>query len=152
MYNNTNNNMNPLFSLLGGLMPSGGGQQGGQQGGGSQPAPSGGGGMDQSNPLMQLLAAMMSGQNAMNALNTILPQAGQMMQNRGGQDMEQFVRNEYNRQGVDINAAMQQLQQLMNTMNGGTMNGGQQHPHISNTNNNNNTNGGNYNANNNTNY
>jgi hypothetical protein len=119
MYNNTNNNMNPLFSLLGltgGGQGAGGGQsgQGGQGGSQSQ-----GGGMDQSNPLMQLLAAMMSGQNAMNALQHIMPQAAQYAQNnRGGQNMEQFVRNEYANRGVDINGAMEQLQQLMNTMNG----------------------------------
>ena len=70
MYNNANNNINPLFSLLG--------LTGGQGGGGGQPQPQpkpggeqqGGG---QENPLMQLLAAMMGGQNAMNALQNILP-------------------------------------------------------------------------------
>ena len=151
MYN-TNNNMNPLFSLLG---LTGGGQQSSgsspQQGGSPQQGI--GAGMDMNNPLMQLLAAMMGGQNAMNALNNILPQAAQYAQNnRGNQNMEQFVRNEYNNRGVDINAAMDQIQQLLNTMNannGGynANNGGY------NTNNtkNENKNGGNYNAGNNNN-
>ena len=84
MYNNANN-MNPLFSLLGLT-------GGGQQGGGQQPQPpqSGSPAAD-SNPLMQLLAAMMSGQNAMNALQNIMPQAAQYTQNnRGNQSMEQL--------------------------------------------------------------
>ena len=73
--------------------------------------------MDPSNPLIQLLTAMMGGQNAMNALQNILPSAAQYTQNnRGSQSMEQFVRNEYNNRGVDINGAMEQLQQLMNAM------------------------------------
>lgn len=128
MYNNANNNgMNPLFSLLGLT----GGQGGGQSQPQSQPQQGGSSGGSQENPLMQLLAAMMSGQNAMNALQNILPAAAQYTQNnRGTQSMEQFVRNEYNNRGVDINGAMEQLQQLLNTMNGGqnanqnTMNGG----------------------------
>ena len=113
MYNNTNNNMNPLFSLLGLT----GGGQGGQSQSQPQPPAQSGGGMDPSNPLIQLLTAMMGGQNAMNALQNILPSAAQYTQNnRGSQSMEQFVRNEYNNRGVDINGAMEQLQQLMNAM------------------------------------
>lgn len=155
MYNNANNNMNPLLSLLGGLMPGAGGQQGGgQQGGGH-------GQGQQANPLMDLLAAMLGGQNPMNSLNTFLPQAAQYMQNnRNGMDMEQFVRNEYQNRGIDINAAMQQLQEMMNSMNGGGHSGGSggygnntynnggynthnTPPHGGNTNNTNNTNNNN---------
>ena len=146
MYNNTSNNMNPLFSLLG---LTGGGQQQQQSPPQQQQMPQqGGGGADQSNPLMQLLAAMMGGQNAMNALQNILPMAAQYTQNnRGGQSMESFVRNEYNNRGVDINGAMEQLQQLLNTMNAGggsynTQGGSPSGGHNPN-------NGGNYNANNN---
>ena len=140
MYNNnTNNNMNPLFSLLGLT-----GDQQQQQP--PQPSQGGGGGMDQSNPLIQLLTAMMSGQNAMNALQNILPMAAQYTQNnRGNQSMEQFVRNEYNNRGVDINGAMEQLQKLMNTMNGMQNNYGTS----SNNANGNNTNTNNNNTNNN---
>lgn len=98
--------MNPLISLLSGLT---GGQNQPQQ----KPTPQSGGG----NPLMELLTAMASGQNAMKALTNILPQAAQIMNNHGGQNMEQFVRNEYQNRGVDINVAMQQLQEMMGTMN-----------------------------------
>lgn len=136
MYNNTNNtDMNPLFQLLG-LGGGGGGQQQPQP----QPQPQQGGGGEQSNPLIQLLTAMMGGQNAMNALQNILPAAAQYTQNnRGNQSMEQFVRNEYNNRGVDINGAMEQLQQLMNSMGANTnaYNGGQQMPHIKSGNTNN---------------
>ena len=113
--------MNPLFSLLG--LTGGGGQQPQQQ----PPSQGGSGGMEPSNPLIQLLTAMMGGQNAMNALQNILPMAAQYTQNnRGGQSMEQFVRNEYNTRGVDINGAMEQLQQLMNAYNAyNTQSGGQ---------------------------
>ena len=111
MYNNANNNMNPLISLLSGLTGGGQSQSQPQQ----KPTPQQGGG--QGNPLMELLTAMVSGQNAMNALTNILPQAAQMMNNRGEQNMEQFVRNEYQNHGVDINAAMQQLQEMMGSMN-----------------------------------
>lgn len=127
MYNNANNNMNPLLSLLGMM---GGGQMSPESKPQPQsPSPSqggagagaGAGGMDPSNPLIQLLTAMMGGQNAMNALQNILPAAAQYTQNnRGNQSMENFVRNEYNNRGVDINGAMEQLQQLMNAMNAGS--------------------------------
>ena len=120
MYNNANNNMNPLISLLSGLTSGGQGQPQPQQ----KPTPQQGGG--QGNPLMELLTAMVSGQNAMNALTNILPQAAQMMNNRGGQNMEQFVRNEYQNHGVDINAAMQQLQEMMGSMNANNNNYGGQ--------------------------
>lgn len=111
--------MNPLISLLSGLTSGGQGQPQPQQ----KPTPQQGGG--QGNPLMELLTAMVSGQNAMNALTNILPQAAQMMNNRGGQNMEQFVRNEYQNHGVDINAAMQQLQEMMGSMNANNNYGGQ---------------------------
>lgn len=114
MYSNANNNMNPLISLLSGLT---GGQSQPQPQPQQKPTPQLGGGQGGGNPLMELLTAMVSGQNAMNALTNILPQAAQMMNNRGGQNMEQFVRNEYQNHGVDINAAMQQLQEMMGTMN-----------------------------------
>ena len=135
MYN-ANNNVNPLISLLSGLT-GGGGQQ--QQQPQPKPAPQqGGGGGGQGNPLMELLTAMVSGQNAMNALTNILPQAAQMLNARGGgQNMEQFVRNEYQNQGVDINAAMQQLKEMMGSMNNNNNNYGGQ-----NTNAGNNTYGG----------
>ena len=117
--------MNPLISLLSGLT---GGQSQPQPQPQQKPTPHSGGGQGGGNPLMELLTAMVSGQNAMNALTNILPQAAQMMNNRGGQNMEQFVRNEYQNHGVDINAAMQQLQEMMGTMNannGYNPNGGQ---------------------------
>lgn len=114
MYSNANNNMNPLISLLSGLT---GGQSQPQPQPQQKPTPQSGGGQGGGNPLMELLTAMVSGQNAMNALTNILPQAAQMMNSRGGQNMEQFVRNEYQNHGVDINAAMQQLQEMMGTMN-----------------------------------
>ena len=111
MYNNVNNN-NPLISLLSGMM--GGGQGGQTQQPQQKPAPQQGGG---GNPLIELLTAMVSGQNAMNALTNILPQAAQMMNNRGNQSVENFVRNEYQNHGVDINAAMKQLEEMMGNMN-----------------------------------
>ena len=87
---------------------------------------------------MDLLTAMVSGQNAMNALTSILPQAAQMINNRGNQSVENFVRNEYQNHGVDINAAMQQLQEMMGGMNANNGFGGQN----TNNNNTNNTYGG----------
>lgn len=119
MYGNTNNN-NPLISLLSGMM------------GGGQSQPQGGG-----NPLMELLTAMAGGQNAMSALINILPQAAQMMNNRGNQSVENFVRNEYKNHGVDINAAMQQLQEMMGGMKANNY-GGQNNTGANNTNNTNN--------------
>lgn len=141
MYGNINNN-NPLISLLSGMM--GGGQSGQSQPQKPQQTPQQGGG----NPLMELLTAMVSGQNAMNALTNILPQAAQMMNNRGNQSVENFVRNEYQNHGVDINAAMQQLQEMMGGMNAnnyggqGTNNnyGGQNNTGNTGANNTNNTN------------
>ena len=115
--------MNPLISLLSGL--TGGGSQQSQSQPQQKPAPQQGGG--QGNPLMELLSAMVSGQNAMNALTNVLPHAAQLLNNRGGQSMENFVRNEYQNHGVDINAAMQQLQEMMGSMNNNNNNysGGQ---------------------------
>lgn len=146
MYNNNVNNTNPLFTLLG-LTGGGqgqGGMQGGQQGGmpqqgGMQGGQQGGGG-DPMETLMQLIAAMSNGQNAMNALTSIIPALGRQVQNHTPQELEHFTRNEYNRQGVDINAAMKQLQDLMNASGYNAYNG-----------NYNANNGGGYNANNNNN-
>lgn len=141
MYNTYNNN--PLFSLLG-LMPNqGGGQQQSQmpqQGGGNEQKPQQGGGGD---ALMELIAAMMQGQNAVNALNSILPPLGKVVQGKSSHELENFVRNEYNAQGADINAAMRTIQQMMQggAQNGGTYNpnnGGGYNPGNNNNNNNNN--------------
>ena len=66
-----------------------------------------------SNPLFALLAAMSSRQNPINALNAISPQMAQLLQNRGNQSIEQFVRSEYQKRGINIDAALQQVQALM---------------------------------------
>ena len=149
MYNTYNNN--PLFSLLGLTPNQGGGQQQSQmpqQGGGSEQKPQQGGGGD---ALMELIAAMMQGQNAVNALNSILPPLGKVVQGKSSHELENFVRNEYNAQGADINAAMRTIQQMMqggaqnngggyNTNNGGSYNpnNGGYNPGNNNNNNNNN--------------
>jgi len=145
MYNNNANNVNPLQTLLG---LTGGGQGGGAPqpapapAPASQPTPQQGGGGDPMEILTQLLSAMTSGQNAMNALTSIIPTLGRQVQNHTPQELENFTRNEYKRQGVDINAAMKQLEGLMNTMGYNAYNAGGQNAGGYNANN------GGYNANN----
>ena len=85
--------MNPLSSLLSGQPAT--------------PSP------DSSNPLFALLAAMSSGQNPINALSAISPQIAQLLQNRGNQSIEQFVRSEYQKRGINIDSALQQIQNLI---------------------------------------
>ena len=69
------------------------------------------------NPLLTLLAAMSNGQNPINAISTISPQLAQLLQSRGNQSIEQFVRNEYQKRGINIDAALQQVQALMGNNN-----------------------------------
>ena len=84
--------MNPLSNLLSG-----------------QPAPP----PNANNPLIALLAALSSGQNPISALSTISPQMAQLLQNRGNQSIEQFVRSEYQKRGINIDSALQQIQNLI---------------------------------------
>jgi hypothetical protein len=63
--------------------------------------------------LIALLAAMSSGQNPISALSTISPQMAQLLQNRGNQSIEQFVRSEYQKRGINIDSALQQIQNLI---------------------------------------
>lgn len=73
--------------------------------------------MENSNPqmnaVMQLIAAMGSGQNPVAALTALNPQLAQQLQGKTPQEIEQFVRAQYMQRGVNIDSAMQQIQQLL---------------------------------------
>lgn len=62
------------------------------------------------NPVLALLAAMASGQNPMQALQQIMP--GALNNIPPNKTLEQYVREEYNRRGIDINNALTQIQNL----------------------------------------
>jgi hypothetical protein len=66
-----------------------------------------------SNNPLAALAAMMNGQNPQTLLNNLSPQLAQLLNGRNPQEIEQFVKNEYKKRGVDINAVMKQIQALM---------------------------------------
>ena len=66
-----------------------------------------------SSPAMQLLAAMQAGRNPIAALGAINPQLAQQLQNKSPREIEAFVRQEYAKRGVDIDAAMRNIQSLM---------------------------------------
>lgn len=68
-------------------------------------------------PLMQLVNAMSSGQNPINALMAINPQMAQQLQGKTPQELESLVRAEYQKRGVDIDATLQQLQNILQFKN-----------------------------------
>lgn len=79
---------NPIFNLIGNTNP-------------------------QMNAAMQLIAAMGSGQNPVATLAAINPQLAQQLQGKSPQELEQFVRAQYMQRGINIDNAMQQIQQLL---------------------------------------
>ena len=86
---------NPIFGLLGNLSN----------------------GANSVTPVMQLLSAINRGQNPIAALASLNPQIAQQLQGKTPQEIEQLVRNEYAKRGIDINSAMQQIQQLLQMKN-----------------------------------
>ena len=86
---------NPIFGLLGNLSN----------------------GANSVTPVMQLLSAINRGQNPIAALASFNPQIAQQLQGKTPQEIEQLVRNEYAKRGIDINSAMQQIQQLLQMKN-----------------------------------
>lgn len=79
---------NPIFNLMGNSNP-------------------------QMNAAMQLIAAMGSGQNPVATLAAINPQLAQQLQGKSPQELEQFVRAQYMQRGINIDSALQQIQQLL---------------------------------------
>ena len=79
---------NPIFSLMGNSNP-------------------------QMNTVMQLIAAMSGGQNPVATLAAINPQLAQQLQGKSPQEIEQFVRTQYMQRGINIDSALQQIQQLL---------------------------------------
>ena len=79
---------NPIFNLMGNSNP-------------------------QMNAAMQMIAAMGSGQNPVATLSAINPQLAQQLQGKSPQEIEQFVRAQYMQRGINIDNAMQQIQQLL---------------------------------------
>ena len=64
-------------------------------------------------PAMQLLAALQTGGNPIAALGAINPQLAQQIQNKSPREIEAFVRQEYARRGIDIDAAIRSIQTLL---------------------------------------
>lgn len=79
---------NPIFNLMGNSNP-------------------------QMNAAMQMIAAMGSGQNPVATLAALNPQLAQQLQGKSPQEIEQFVRAQYMQRGINIDNAMQQIQQLL---------------------------------------
>lgn len=79
---------NPIFNLMGNSNP-------------------------QMNAAIQLIAAMSSGQNPVATLAAINPQLAQQLQGKSPQEIEQFVRSQYMQRGINIDSALQQIQQLL---------------------------------------
>ena len=67
----------------------------------------------QMNAAMQMIAAMGSGQNPVATLAALNPQLAQQLQGKSPQEIEQFVRAQYMQRGINIDNAMQQIQQLL---------------------------------------
>ena len=65
----------------------------------------------QTSPLLQLVAAMRGGNNPIAALSAINPQMAQQLQGKSSQELEQMVRQECLKRGMNVDALLQQLRQ-----------------------------------------
>lgn len=66
---------------------------------------------------MQLIAAMQAGKNPIAALAAMNPQLAQQLQGKTPQELEQYVRSEYAKRGVDLDTAMRNINSLLQFKN-----------------------------------
>ena len=71
------------------------------------------GGANNNFGMMQMLAALAQNKNPVAALSAINPQLAQILQGKTPQQIEQFVRGEYAKRGINIDNTLQQIQQLL---------------------------------------
>ena len=69
----------------------------------------------QTNNFMQLIAAMRNGTNPIAALNVIAPQMAQQLAGKSPQEIENLVRNECMRQGINPDQMVNTIMQMVNS-------------------------------------